>query len=331
VLLILVKFFFAGGLLFWLIQKGELDFSLVSQIVDEYTAIFLLALLLITFSAIGTAFRWKQLLEIKAKNLPSLSIIKLNWIGLFFSSLLPGAVTGDLIKAFYAKNLDSVLTKTYLLVATLMDRVLGLTALIMLLGVFSLLNFTELTEISAHVEYIVLMNLFLLSGALSFICTLFFPIPLQNFCLRIISKIPWIGKSLCHTLGQIWVMGRSKKTILKCLGMSLLFQTSNVCAIYLLSSPFIHKEFTLNEAFAIIPIGLISTAIPIAPSGMGIGHTIFSTLFSYFDIKNGASYFNLYFLGLLFINSLGIIPYLSLKTKPKIPLEASGPVNKNLG
>ena len=78
-----------------------------------------------------SAFRWKILLEIKTgTKLPALSMIRLTWIGLFFNSFLPGAVTGDFIKLLYAKDLDPKLTKTYLVTSVLLDRIIGLIGLL---------------------------------------------------------------------------------------------------------------------------------------------------------------------------------------------------------
>ena len=274
---LVLKFSFAGGLLYWLIQKGDLDFAMAGKALTENPELVLGVILMIAFSAIGTAYRWKILLEIKSKPLPFGEVVKLNWIGLFFSSILPGAVTGDLVKAVYAKKLDDRLTKTYLLMSTLVDRVIGLIGLLFLLGIFTLFNYEDLITISPQMENLVHVNFFLLAGSLGFFATLFMPKNLKTLFLRLTDKIPFIGHQIEKILAQIWAMGENKKTILKCLLMSMVFQANNVCAIYYISKPFFDSTLSLGKAFTFVPLGLIATAVPISPAGMGVGHAIFGT------------------------------------------------------
>ncbi|RLA62506.1 MAG: hypothetical protein DRQ89_09370 [Epsilonproteobacteria bacterium] len=316
-----VKFIFATGLLFWLIRKGDLNFSLAGQALSQHLPLVLLVLLMIAFSAVGTAYRWKLLLEIKSKPLPYLKVLKLNWIGLFFSSILPGAVTGDLLKAVYAKKLDDRLTKTYLLMSTLVDRVIGLIGLLFLLGIFTLFNYQDLINVSPMMEKLVHVNIFLLAGSILFFITLFMPKKLKNIFLRLADKIPFIGHQIEKTLAQIWAMGENKIIIVKCLLMSMVFQANNVCAFYLISAPFFNAPLSLGKAFTFVPIGLIATAVPISPAGMGVGHAIFGTLFGYYGITGGASLFNLYFLAIVSINLLGVFPYLLSNKQSRPSLE----------
>ena len=54
-----------------------------------------------------------------------IAILKTHWIGLFFNSILPGAVTGDLIKLAYKKQIDPKLSKTFFLGTVFLDRLVG--------------------------------------------------------------------------------------------------------------------------------------------------------------------------------------------------------------
>ena len=111
----LAKFVLAIGIIYWLLQKGELDFSLIPKSLKYYWSWIIILLLLVT-NILITSWRWKILVEIKSeKKLPIIPVVKLTWIGAFFSSVLPGIVTGDIVKLFYARELDKNLSKTYLL------------------------------------------------------------------------------------------------------------------------------------------------------------------------------------------------------------------------
>lgn len=315
----LLKFGFAAAILVWLINKGELDFSLIETVLTQYPLRVVLAISLILFSAIGTSYRWKLLLEVKSQDkLPGKKIVGLTWIGLLFSSILPGAVTGDVLKVVYARDLDPTLSKTYLITSALMDRIIGLLGLLFLLGFFSIINYQDLVSHGPAMERLLHINFLFLFGALIFFITLFLPQKMQRVLLNLFEKIPFVGLAIKKVLSGVWAMGQEKLVIFKCLMMSLVFQMGNTLAIYVISYPFFNVELSLSKVFTFVPLGLMCTALPISPAGMGVGHAVFGSLFSYYGVAKGASLFNLYFLCMVFVNLLGIFPFLLIGKKTKI-------------
>ncbi len=315
----ILKFGFAGAILVWLIKRGDLDFSLIETVLTQYPLRVILTISLILFSAIGTSYRWKLLLEVKSQGkLPGKKIVALTWIGLLFSSILPGAVTGDVLKVVYARNLDPTLSKTYLITSALMDRIIGLLGLLFLLGFFSIINYQDLVMHGPVMERLLHINFLFLLGALIFFITLFLPKKIQGLFLNLFERIPFIGLAFKKVLSGVWAMGEEKLVIFKCLMMSLVFQMGNTLAIYIISYPFFNIDLSLSKVFTFVPLGLMCTALPISPAGLGVGHAVFGSLFSYYGVAKGASLFNLYFLCMVFVNLLGIIPFLFVGKKTKI-------------
>jgi glycosyltransferase 2 family protein len=306
----ILKFLFAGAIIFWLLKSGKLDMGLVKKSFSAgYYWLGCLAILIV--QDVVSAFRWKILLEIKTgTKLPALSMIRLTWIGLFFNSFLPGAVTGDFIKLLYAKDLDPKLTKTYLVTSVLLDRIIGLIGLLFLLGLFSIVYFGEITGISPQINKLLYVNSFLFLGVIFFFISLFLSKNVQELLKDLAKKIPVIGNKIENTLEQVWLIGENKKAVIICALMSMLLQFMNVCALYTVSYPFMGEGIKLAYAFTFIPIGFIAVAIPISPAGLGVGHMAFEKLFGYFNITGGANFFNLYFLCLIFVNLFGFIPYI---------------------
>jgi len=108
----LLKFVFAFGIIIYLINKGELDFSLIGEMTYNHKSTLALGLVGLLLAATISAVRWRSILHIKsAKKIKVLTMMRLTWIGLFFNCFLPGAVTGDLIKLIYAKEVDPTLKK----------------------------------------------------------------------------------------------------------------------------------------------------------------------------------------------------------------------------
>lgn len=306
----LLKFLFAGSLLYWLISSGKLDLSLIGKSIHHGPE-WIFAILLIIAQIFFGILRYKSLIEIKSKiNFSIFQIAMTNWIGLFFSSILPGAVTGDLIKLIYIKKHDQTLNKTFLITSALLDRILGLTGLLFLSGMFSLIYFNEITKVSPNIAHIVYINFLLFAGSVFFFFLLFSKHKIQKMLLHIIFKIPLIGHKVVSIFEQIFALGEHKKVFFKCFLLSVCSQFFNIIAFWVVSSPFYPGHLPLPYAFTFIPIGQIAVAIPISPAGLGVGHALFQNLFSLVNINNGASLFNLFFLCNLSVNLFGIIPYL---------------------
>lgn len=316
-----IKLAFAALILTWLIKNGKLDFGLVGETL-QHPVLLASTISLILCQIMISAWRWRKLVQLKTDSkLPLFPIIKLTWIGLFFSSVLPGAVTGDIIKVVFARNLDKKLSKTYLIMSVFMDRIIGLIGLLFLLGAFSAYSYSELAVISPHLRNLIHFNFLLFIGVFFFLVSLFLPVALQQFILKLTAKIPFLGQRIGKTLEQVWIMGQSKKTIIQGLGASLISQFINILAFWIISSPFYEQAIPLRYVFTFMPVGLMAVAVPISPAGLGVGHAIFDGLFKLFGTHNGASLFNIYFLVIVSINLLGLIPYLTYKSHKTINLE----------
>lgn len=304
-----LKIAFAGAIIYWLLRSGKLDFSLIGQSIENGWSWAICLGLLATQAAVS-ATRWRLLLKVKSDApLPTLSMIKLTWIGLFFNSVLPGAVTGDLIKLVYARDLDRKLDRTFLVTTALMDRILGLIGLLFLLGIFSIGHYSELASYGTKMRSILHFNFLLFAGVLAFLGLLFLPeritLPLRDM----LARLPVLGPRIKKTLDQVWLIGANKKTIAICLLISLGLQFSNVLGFWAITAPFYGKELSLMEIFTFVPLGQMAVAVPISPAGLGVGHVIFETLFAFVGIEKGASLFNLYFLCVVAVNLLGFFPY----------------------
>ncbi|OUR96173.1 hypothetical protein A9Q84_07375 [Halobacteriovorax marinus] len=309
----LAKFLLAGALIGWLVNSGKLDFSLVKRLISESNN-WIYAIILFIIIINLSSLRWRALLKTKSKaELPVVRLMSLTWIGQFFNTFLPGAVTGDLIKLVYARDLDKSLPKTFLVMTAFIDRILGLVGLIFLTGIFSLINYQEMAALSPKMSALLTFNGVLFIGSLVFIISLFLPEKFQNLILQISEKVPVIGNKLRKTFVQVWTIGKDKKTILGGVALSCLLQFGNIVVFWLVTHPFLEVAVPIGQLFTFIPIGLISIAVPISPAGLGVGHLIFDELYKLVNISGGASLFNLYFVISVSTNLFGMIPYLLSK------------------
>ncbi len=314
----ILKFVFAGAIILWLFYSGKLDFSLFVKTFKSGNGPYF-AILFYIFAVVLSSYRWKIILEAKTIDpLPFKKILPINWIGLFFSTFLPGVVTGDVVKLLYIKDLHKNFSKTYLLTSIFIDRIIGLCGLLFLTGFISIIKYEALTSLSPEIKTLVHFNFFLFAGSMGFIVGLFLPLEVKNFFYSLLIRVPKIGERLKSTLEQAWLIGQFKLATLKCLFISILAQLLGITAIWLLTKPFYPSPVSLDLILGVVPIGLITVAIPISPSGAGVGHLIFEKIFNLIGVPNGASLFNIHFLVLILVNLFGVIPYILFGKKHSI-------------
>lgn len=317
----LLKFTFAIAIIAWMLRSGKLDLSLVNSLLENKAALSL-GLFLIVIQGVLAAIRFRSLLKVKVTQEISLvQILRINWIGYFFSSFLPGAVTGDLVKLIYIRDIAPGTSKSFLFTTALIDRVFGLVGLLAVTGVSSLLYYQQVLELSPKMKGIIFFNLLLFAGSVIFVLILFLPKKSKQLISQFIGKIPKIGIKIQKLIEQFWSVGNSPKTVLTTLALSILIQFSTIFVFWVLTAPFYSHDLSLPYILTLVPIGLITIAIPISPAGLGVGHAVFANLFELVHISNGASLFNLYFLCAVFINLLGIFAYLSSGKKHNLQVE----------
>lgn len=308
----ILKFAFAFGLIFWLINSGKLDLSILAEAASDPLRMVLGFIFILLILLLAT-WRYYLIITDKMEKKPSFAkITKFNWIGMFFNSVLPGSVSGDIVKVFYLKEIDKGLSNRFLFASVLIDRFVGLFGLIIILGGFSIINYENLSALSNDIKTLMDINLLLLMGVLFGFFALFFFKELPSRVLRPFERFPMMDK-LVPKLVDAWEnLCLFRHRIILLTLISMLIQGLTVMNFWFVVHPFAEGEFLFRYSFSVVPIGFVAIALPIAPSGLGVGHTVFHSLFGFLGVANGASLFNIYFLLLLAGNLLGVAPYLMM-------------------
>ena len=107
------------------------------------------------------------------------------------------------------------------------------------------------------------------------------------------------------------VLRKHKWKLLVLIFISLVIH-SIVCLLFyqITTLLIIGSSLTFWKQMGLIPLGLIATAIPISPAGLGIGHVAFENLYSLFGVKGGANIFNLFIIPQIFVYLLGFFPFI---------------------
>lgn len=309
-----LKLGLAAGLIYWLVQSGKLDFKLLGQLKD-YPLSVVLALSLTALNYVLVTHRWRRILKARSTvKLPMTGLIKVTWIGQFFSSVLPGSVSGDLVKILYIQKYDKNFSKKFVFASILIDRVMGLCGLILLVGLSSIIFGSRIIENAPAMEPLINVNYLLTALVVVGFAIFYF---LHDIVRKLLQKLEQtVHAGIFQKIISLWDdLVSIKSKMLKAIAISVVVQLTGVLIFWSLIYPFVGGHMTFIQALAFIPIGLMTLALPVAPSGLGVGHAIFQKLFELSGITNGASLFNLYFVVTLVVNIFGVIPYLLTKVK----------------
>ncbi len=307
------KFILALGIVIWLVQSGKLDWTLLSKIL--YHPMNLAIVILAQLLGMGLiTYRLRYLLSPRTTvRLPFKKLYLITWIGMFFSSVLPGSVTGDIIKVWYLKKEDKSFSTPFLLFISFLDRLMGLTGLVLLMGFFSILNYQKLSLLSEKLIPLLHFNFVLVSLVLCSLVIYFIFPQLIHFALKLLP-----AHSITTRLEALWVdLSGARKQIFTAIMISVTVQFLSVLIFHILVSPHYTTSLDLTTLLSFIPLGFMLVAIPISPGGLGVGHMAFQTLFGFAGESNGANLFNIYFVVMMCMNLLGSIPWLMLKKNVK--------------
>lgn len=222
--------------------------------------------------------RWHLLLEVAGAAVGWVRTAQLAVAGLFFNSVLPGVMGGDVIRAFWAAR-DAPQARPAAVVSILLERVLGLTATVLLGAALILPRWKELNQ--HPVTH---------AGAFAFITV-------AGLLLVILAVLatPYSGRFLAgdHSSGWRKAAAEGAKACHVCLthpvgaGAGLLLSLISQALLVTLF-------FTVAEAMslpadfwqlaAVLPMVAMVTVLPITWNGLGLREAAFVTFLGVYGV-----------------------------------------------
>lgn len=312
-----LKFFLTLGIIIFLVHSGRLNFDRLLLFLESPRILFTLLFVLLVFTIPVTAFRWWLLLRAIQIRLPLRRTYLLTWIGNFFNTTLPGAVTGDLVKGYYVLKLDKSEGKARALMTLLIDRATGLFGLIVM-AFFSLLFNWQLIFSQPALQPLALFIVALFAGIAVFYTIILFPFSEgRDPFIRLLSRLPK-SEVFLKVYNTFKLYQHRWRTLAMTLLLSICVHTLSAFLFFLVARMLGMEQIDLPTQMFIMPIGLITTAIPIAPGGIGIGHAVFETLYLLIGVSGGADIFNLFIVIQLAVYLLGGVVYFTYSSEYKI-------------
>lgn len=209
-----------------------------------------------------TSYRWNGLLAALGINVTQGRTFVLNMVGCFYNTFMPGSTGGDVLKAYYASKQTT--SRTRAVMSVLVDRTIGLLALVLLGGIVANLEWS--IPACRKIAYG--------SGAI-WACVFLGMLVFYNRTLRrrtglafVLTKLP-MQKQVSGAVNTLEVLGRRPLLGMWALMVSLPVQgtviVSAMCAGMAFGLP-LHWQYY----WVAVPVIVLAGAIPISPQGAGV-------------------------------------------------------------
>ena len=221
------------------------------------------AFLIFPITYLITSYRWDLLLSVLDIRMKLSRAFVLNMVGSFYNTFMPGSTGGDLLKAYYASKLTPHRMRAVM--SVLVDRVIGLLALVLLGGVSAA---TQWQVPKCRQVAMASAGIFAVTGI--GLAVLYVPIirRLTGFDF-LVAKLP-MQRHIRTALETMDMYRRRWGIALWSLVVSIPVHGTVVASAMLCGLAFgILKDHPMYY-WAAVPVIVLSGSIPISPQGVGV-------------------------------------------------------------
>lgn len=261
-------------LLWWIFRKPQTRADMAAAL---RTADFLW--LVPGFLSVGVACllqteRWRQLMLVQGISFGWFRTLRVYLVGLFFNLFLLGATGGDVVKIFYAMR-ETASKKSAAFLSVLVDRMMGLLALVAITGVLCFLRFDALMTKPA-----LMGSLALIMGAMMGLVVAGFLVDRFHLAHKLPKWLPLHAK-IVEFASAFSIYARNGKVMALTFGLSVPAHLLNFLAFYFAARAFgaFAQPSGILDIFSVLPIISTITALPISLSGVGLREQLFYDLF----------------------------------------------------
>ncbi|MGH9719082.1 MAG: lysylphosphatidylglycerol synthase transmembrane domain-containing protein [Bryobacteraceae bacterium] len=305
------KLLLAAALISWMIGSGKLNLAQVAGAATHWPELLLMAAIVFGQLAL-TAWRWNVLLEAQGVRLTLREAFSLTMIGVLFNVVIPSSVGGDVIKGYYISRRTGDRTP-HALATIFMDRIIGLLGLVVLAAGAALATF----GIIRGNRPLELLCLFAIAAAVCGVVGLAAVVVAGG-------RIPALERRREHRIfgliaqaaGTLADYRRSPGVLAITMASSILNHALACVVFYLSARALDAPPIAFGYFMLVVPLGMMTTAVPLSPAGVGVGQAAFFTLFQLVPGASaalGASIFTVFQCVQILVYLTGFYFYLSYK------------------
>lgn len=272
----IARYAFGILIIVWLLRSDRLSFKSLGQVEFWAAAV---SLFIAFIQMILASWRVQILLGSHGIRVGLWRCFAYNALGIFYSLFLPGGMSGDLARAYAFWKKYPEASKSALFGGLFIDRLLGMAAM---LGMGLIAGTFLMAQLKLQKFLLVSWALFLLAGVGYWVVT-----ALHRRGDK--ERRGLLGR-LLRFFEKIDLRGYPLKTLVLCIGISLVGHMGAVAIVYIFSVA-LSSGLGLLQVAAVAPIGFLANALPLTPGGLGIGEKGFDLLYNMVGGHGGGNVF----------------------------------------
>jgi glycosyltransferase 2 family protein len=243
----------------------------------------LLALAAYVFTQWMSVWRWKRLLRAQHIEVDSRRLTESIWISLFFNNFLPSNIGGDFVRV--RDTAAAAGSKTLATTVILVDRVLGVTALVIVAASGAL----AASLAGVHVPGARWLFMAAGLGFVAAICVIAMP-QLVGHALRPVRALnrPWLTERARRLEDAVIRFRKAPVALAGAFGGALVVQIT-VVAFYLLTAEGLSVPLPIFLGAVLIPVSLVVQMAPVSINGFGVREAVFAFFFRRFGLPTDAA------------------------------------------
>jgi uncharacterized membrane protein YbhN (UPF0104 family) len=237
---------------------------------------FAVALAIYAINMIASTWRWHLLLRTQEVNLRRRWLFGSFLVASFFNNFLPSNIGGDVIRI--SDTARAAGSRTLAATVVLMDRVLGLMALIFVAAIGA--SAAGAVHPAALPIWPMWLWVGLLAGAAASAPAVLAPVGFSRLLQPLTVFHPeWVGNRI-DTLTEILTRFRARPgTLARCFATAVFVQGSMVLYYFAITYA-LHLNVALSDIAVIVPISFVVQMLPVSFGGFGVREATFSIYFS---------------------------------------------------
>jgi uncharacterized protein (TIRG00374 family) len=275
--LLAAKLLFSAGLLYLVLARVSPSLIL-AELARANLWLVLASYSLVPVAVLLSGWRWETLA-------PSLSFgtaLKYTWIGVFYSHVLPGAISGDIAKGVSLAIKDKGTRVNVLAASIFADRAVGLAALLIFFDAACAIVYYRYGEAFARLQHLALIAIALsvVAGVVA-IVVLRFAIRFESVPASVDRS--FLGRAFHELIDAIKVYSQRPAILAKALTISVVIHVVNIIALYI-SLQALAINASVFFAAIVYPVLSVMLLVPISISGIGVREATLAVLFPLFGL-----------------------------------------------
>jgi uncharacterized protein (TIRG00374 family) len=278
----LVRLGVSAALLYFVLRSIDLP-AFWERVKSMNPAWILLALAAYAATQSIAVWRWNRLLRAQHIEVERRRLTESIWVSMFFNNFLPSNIGGDVVRI--ADTAPAAGSKTLAMTVILVDRVLGLTALVIIAASGALVA----TLLGVHIPGARWLWLVSALGAVAAISVIAMPQLVGHALMpvRALNK-PWLTER-AQRLEDAVMRFRNAPTALAGAFAGAMVVQITLVAFYLLTAEGLSVPLPIFLGAVLIPVSLVVQMAPVSINGFGVREAVFAFFFRRFGLPPDAA------------------------------------------